>query len=282
MSNIYDNISSYAFEEHREALLSLLKVFGSRSTNFFLIGAQAKDIHFLRQGIKPSRSTQDIDFAVMVDSMQAYDSLKVALIEEGFQKTREPYRLDWKEGETVIDLLPFGHIEENHAVNFDQRQIELFVLGFREVNTEVEDFYVDKNSSFSIPMPPLHGLFLLKLLAWNEQKLAREKDLQDINQILESYWDVVEEEAYEQHTDLFNDEFEIGKAGARILGRHLQITVNKSETLRTKVTQILEEQTTQAGTPGPMLKRMAFESNKPIDTVRDILGEVMVGLKEAT
>ncbi|MCR9098923.1 MAG: nucleotidyl transferase AbiEii/AbiGii toxin family protein [bacterium] len=282
MSNIYQNISSYAFEEHREALLSLLKVFGSHSIRFFLIGAQAKDVHFLRQGIKPSRSTQDIDFAVMVDSMQKYDELKAILVDNGFQKTREPYRLDWEEGKTIIDLLPFGHIEENHTVNFDQRHIELSVLGLREVNTEVEKFYFDENSSISIPMPPLHGLFLLKLLSWNEQKLTREKDLQDINQILESYWDFIEEEAYEQHTDLFNDEFEIDRAGARILGRHLQVTVNKSKTLRAQVVKILEEQTAQTGTLGPMLKTMALESGRSIDAVRNMLGEVMIGLKEVT
>ena len=256
------------------------KVFQSHAVNFYLIGAQAKDLHLLRQGLKPSRSTQDIDFAVMVDSMQEYDKLKSLLVDSGFLETKEPYRLNWKEGRTLIDLLPFGQIEEDHTVNFNKRHIELSVLGFKEVNKEVENFRFDENFPISIPMPPLHGLFLLKLLSWNEQKLAREKDLQDINQILESYWDIVEEEAYEQHTDLFNDEFEIDKAGARILGRHLQITVNKSKILRAKVTQILEEQTTQAGTPGPMLKRMAFESNKPIDAVRDILSEVMTGLKE--
>jgi len=240
MSDIYKNISHFAFAEHREAFEALLDVFHHFSIRYFLIGAQARDVHFFRKGIKPTRRTRDIDFAVMVASMDQYQSIMTMLQTRGFVRSQEPYRLLWAESATIIDLLPFGQIAEDFTVNFDEREIELSVLGYSELS---------EDHSISIPVPPLHGLFILKLLSWNDQKPDRNKDLIDLKHILDHYWEFVEEEAYEKHHDLFADDFETGKAAARILGRHLKRVLSKSERLSDNVSQILEESRLQSNRP---------------------------------
>ena len=223
MSNIYKNIRNYAFGQHPEAFNVLKEVFELFSIRYFLIGAQAKDVHFYQKGIKPSRGTRDIDFAVMVRDLNQYKLLLEALQEKGFEKTKDLYRLNWKAGETVIDILPFGQIEQNYTVNFDERDVGLSVLGYSELSDDLQNFFIDEQQSISVPVPPLHGIFLLKLLSWNDKKPDREKDLIDLNQILSHYWDFIEEEVYEKHLDLFdNNGFTKEMAAANVLGRHLK------------------------------------------------------------
>lgn len=280
MSNIYKHIKGELFREHKEAFTVLLAVFNAFSLRYFLIGAQARDIHFLQQGIKPARGTRDIDFAVMVHSMEYYKALKNSLIENGFERSSDPYRLNWDKGKTVIDLLPFGKVEQNYTVHFLEREIELSVLGYSELNEELENFYLNEDESVSIPVPPLHGIFILKLLSWDAKKPGREKDLIDLNLILENYWSFVENEVYDKHLDLIDDDFEMGKAAARVLGRHLKVTLNKSEVLQRQIRRILEEQTEEVGLVGVMLQKFASESRKTVEEVRFLLGEVIKGIDE--
>ena len=95
MSNTYKNLKHYAFSEHKNAFEVLIEVFTTFSIQYFLIGAQARDVHFYQQGIKPNRGTRDIDFAVMVQDMKKYNELKEALNAKGFENTKDPYRLNW-------------------------------------------------------------------------------------------------------------------------------------------------------------------------------------------
>ncbi len=281
MSNFYKTYKGYAFGEHKDAFRVLNQVFQTFSLRFFLIGAQARDIHFYQKGIKPSRGTRDIDFAVMVESMDAFNELMEALEQEGFEKTRDPYRLNWNGGETVIDLLPFGQIEQDYTVNFTERSIELSVMGFREIEAELEEYFVSEDESISIPVPPLHGIFMLKLLSWEEKRPDRQKDLDDLHQILMNYWEFVEDEAYEDHPDLFDDEdFDIHTAAARILGRHLRKTMGQSEVLNNRIIHILTQQAAQVDPPGPMLRRFAWKGSTPIDQMGKYLELILEGTKD--
>ncbi len=281
MNNTYGNSKDYAFAEHKETFIALSDIFRHRSIRFFLIGAQARDLHLFRQGIKPVRGTRDIDFAVMVESIGHYNELLAALTEKGFERTSDPYRLNWKQGETVIDLLPFGQIAQDYTVHFTERDIELCVLGYAELTEELEEHYLDKEQTFSLPVPPLHGIFLLKLLSWDDKKPDREKDLADLSLILDKYWNFVENEAYEQHQDLFDDDnFKGNRAAARILGRHLKGTLARSEVLGRRIIRILEEQAAAVDPPGPLLRYFASEQDQPIMTVRILLDEILAGISD--
>lgn len=280
MSDTYNSFKQYAFGEHQAAFQTLITVFDAFSIRYFLIGAQARDVHFYRQGIKPMRGTRDIDFAVMVETIEDYNRLKNELLKNGFETTLDPYRLNWKLGETVIDLLPFGQIEQDYTVNFDDRDIELSVLGFSELNEELEEYFIDEDQSVTIPVPPLHGIFILKLLSWDDKKPDREKDLIDLYQIIDNYWAFVSDEAYEKHLDLFTDDFEMVNAAARILGRHLKGTLSKSKILRDKVLSILADQSISIDEPGLMMKKFAEQGDITFEKVKQLIDEVIKGIKE--
>ncbi len=280
MSNTYGNIHDYAFGEHFEAFSILLNTFRSYNLHHFLIGAQARDVHFFQQGIKPLRGTRDIDFAVMVSSLAEYNELLNTLAHQGFKRVKDPYRIVWGKGETVIDILPFGQIEENYTVNFDERNIELSVLGYREIQEETMTFSIEGPERLSVPVPPLHGLFILKLLSWDNQKPDREKDLQDLYQILKNYWEFVEDEAYEKHTDLFGDDFDIPLAAARILGRHLKTTTQKSESLERRIVGILKEQSSSIENPGQLLQTFSREANKSLAAIKTLLDKILLGMND--
>lgn len=268
------------FQEHREALQQLFTFFDEFSIPFFLIGAQARDIHFSLKNIKPVRVTGDLDFAIMVDSMDHYTALLDGLQKIGFESTSLPYRMIWPQGATIIDLLPFGQIEQNHHIHFINQGIELSVLGYREMKEELQFFHFEHAPGLSIPLPPLHGIFILKIISWDDKKPDRKKDLQDMSQILKYFWDFVEEEAYEQHLDLFNDEFDIHTCAARILGRHLAHTLKRSEQLKERVIQVLKQQISDIDRPGLMLRTFAEESDKPLDVVQGLLGQIIQGIEE--
>lgn len=280
MSATYNLFKQFAFEGHKEAFQSLVSVFEAFSIRYYLIGAQARNVHFYRQGIQPMRGTRDIDFAVMVDTMEDYNHLKNELLKKGFETTLDPYRLNWKHGMTVIDLLPFGQIEQDYTVNFDERDIELSVIGYRELNEELEEYYVDDDQSVSIPVPPLHGVFILKLVSWDDKKPGREKDLIDLFQIIDNYWLFVANEAYEKHLELFTDDFETSVAAARILGRHLKGTLTKSKFLHNKVLTILKEQSTTIDEPGLMMVKFAEKGGITLERVKLLIDEVIKGIQE--
>lgn len=280
MSDTFKNINDYALQEHAEAFKALLNVFAEFGLRFFLIGAQARDVHFMQKEFKPNRGTRDIDFAVMVESIDQYNDLCKGLLSNGFEETKDSYRLKWTATDTVIDLLPYGGIQNGDYVSLDGGKVELSVLGFQEIEDELEDYVIEEIDSVSIPVPPLHGIFLLKLLSWHDKKPGREKDLQDIDQILRKYWEFVEDEAYEKHQDLFDDEFEMEMAAARILGRNLRVTLSKSKFLKEKVLNIFQEQSEALDDGGSMIHKLAGYSDQPVSYLKKKLEEILKGIND--
>lgn len=141
---------------------------------YYLIGVNAISLKLLQDGIKPSRGTKDIDFAIMVSSFEVYDSIKNDLIKKGFNAVKAPYTLYHPQYKVAIDLLPFGDIEENDTINFHEREVEMVVLGFKETLEEAETLVLDE--PLVVKVPPLHGMCVLKLIAWSDRPEHRGSD----------------------------------------------------------------------------------------------------------
>jgi predicted nucleotidyltransferase len=124
----------------------------------------------------------------------------------------------------------------------------------------------------------------LKIISWDDRPEVRQKDLDDLHQILTHYWDFYMEEAYDQHPDIFGHDINnIEGYGARILGRHIANTLSKSPELKTRITGILQRQAALVNPPGPMLLRFARETwdgEKTIEYSQELLDQVLLGLEE--
>lgn len=217
------------------------KICEANRVSCYLIGAQARDINLLESGIRPSRGTMDIDFAIMLPDMATYEKILDDLIKSGFRKTNMPYRIIYDKTNTVIDLLPFGEVEEKGTVKFTEREIELSVVGFKEVSSITQEIII---GTTPVRVTPMEGLFILKLISWNEKPSDRAKDLDDLQFILKNYFAINEARFYEDHLDCIEEidttNFQL-IAGARLLGRDMAIALKLSEPLKIHILKILKD-----------------------------------------
>lgn len=204
---------------------------------YYLIGVSAIALELLKKGIKPSRGTKDIDFAIMISTMEQYEQLGDTLVQHGFNRVKAPWTFYSDQYNVAIDILPFGEIEEHDTVQFNQRYSDLHVLGFKEVLEEAERVEIDEKI---VNIPPLPGMIILKLVAWSDRPEERENDLADILRIIEHYFDHNFDEIVEFHNDTFDDdEFDQLLISAEVLGRKARNILLKSEVLEKRILNVL-------------------------------------------
>ncbi len=273
MKNSYKELSIPYFKEVFEIIDKVMIQLG---VSYYLIGVNAIALKLLKEGLKPSRGTKDIDFAVMVSSISQYDQIVENLVKNGFNRVEAPWTLYHKEYNVAIDLLPFGEIEEQNTLSFNKRVTDLHVLGFKEVlenpsQVEVEDIIVN--------IPPLPGMVLLKLVAWSDRPEERDNDLSDILRIIHHYYDSNWDDITNNHHDLLKDPFDRLKISARVLGREASQYLQKSKVLRDRILSVLQENLEDAARSKIGLD-WAKILDKDIEYARDILKAFELGLSD--
>lgn len=268
-----------SFPYFKDVYVIIDKVCREFGIEYYLIGAQARDFHLLENGIAPSRGTQDIDFAVMVPEIRHYNELKDLLIKYNFRKVNEPFRLIYDKTNAVIDLLPFGEIEEQGTVTFTERQIELSVIGMKEVSKHTLLVEMD---DLTIRVSPLEGIVLLKLISFSN-KPDRTKDLDDISQILKNYFDINVDRFYSEHLDisddLENDDY-IQLAGARLMGRDIKMILVQSDKLSNQIVAIIQNEL--AENPGSITQYFLSKNYfKDYELVKNIFAQLLKGIQDS-
>lgn len=279
MTTSNQNYKAYSFAKHGEVYQILEEIFTKFSIKYYLIGANARDVHLYKSGIAPIRLTADVDFAVMISEVQDYEQIQIELLNRGFTRSSERYRLYYQKTNTILDLLPYGNIEKEHRVSFPDGRMDLSVLGFKEIEKHIELVSIEEEG-FTLPTSPLEGLFILKLIAWNDKK-SRSKDIEDIAFLLKHGWDFYEEEAYQNHQDLFElDAFETIQVSARILGRRMGPILKENEKLFNNVTLIIS----QASVPKDRISEPELTFSKilerPLKETQEILKSIFDGIHD--
>jgi len=254
------------------------EVLVNRGVPYYLIGIAAIELQLLKESKRPSRGTKDIDFAIMISSIQMFEQIVKDLEEKGFAKAKAPWTLYHPEYNVAIDLLPFGEIEEKDTINFTKRNISLHVLGFKEV---LEDPVSAKVEDRSINLPALPGMVILKLVAWSDRPEERQNDLADILLIIHHFYDIHLDEILETHYDIFVDEedYDRWKIAARVLGRKASHWLRKSEALSTRIFKVLDENLDQEART-PISEEWARKKDWEITYAQSILNELRTGLTE--
>ena len=82
--------------------------------NFMLIGAYALECFCEKAGITPHRKTLDVDVACYVESWAENSNIVDDLIATGLftQDKKVSHRLRCSSGVGILDILPFGEIED--------------------------------------------------------------------------------------------------------------------------------------------------------------------------
>ncbi|MCL8008642.1 nucleotidyl transferase AbiEii/AbiGii toxin family protein [Gelidibacter japonicus] len=280
MSTSNPTYKDYSFQNHSEVYKLLEQIFSNYGITYYLIGANARDVHLYKSGIKPIRATADIDFAIMVPDFVSYSALITELCTMGFSHVVEPYRIVYDKTNTILDLMPYGEIEEAYTVNFTERAVSLSVLGFKEVGEYIQ--YIDiPEEGYSLPVTPIEGMFILKLLAWNDKPSFRTKDLDDLSFLLKHAWDIYEEEAYAEHLEVFDDEqFDTQTAAAKIIGKKMGLILAENEILNQTIVAILKEAIKDDGKAKNPELAVAQYLDITIEKAKNILTYLLAGINQ--
>ena len=194
---------------------------------YVVIGATARDLvlHY-GHGTRIQRATHDVDFAIEVPGWAALEVLKERLCDQGFKTTEAQHRLI-SPTDTVVDIVPFGHVEDEQAsIAWPPKgEVTMSVLGFQEACDAAEWVRIQDEPELDIPVATPVGMVLLKLIAWTDRaKDLRKKDAMDIAYLLSTY------EAIQEVVDaLYDDDnaqimetydWDISQAAAHLLGQH--------------------------------------------------------------
>jgi predicted nucleotidyltransferase len=137
----------------------------------------------------------------------------------------------------MIDILPFGDIEKDEEVFVGNPPHTLSVYGTKEILSHSE---VVEGNFRTVSLP---GLCLMKLISHYERP-ERIKDIEDFYFILLNYEalagdTVLENEEYE---DLITNDFDLGIASARMLGRQMAGIMTLRPDILRKVEKNLKKQ----------------------------------------
>jgi predicted nucleotidyltransferase len=274
-SQTYKELAIPFFKESFDCIDDVMRSF---QVPYYLVGVNAMDLELLKNGILPSRGTRDIDFAVMVSSMMEYENVSAALKIKGFNKVAAPWTFYNAKFKVAVDLLPFGEIEENYTINFNERRVDLHVLGFREVLEEAVEVQIEESIA---NIPALPGMVILKLIAWSDRPEERGDDLHDILKIIQHYYTLAWDEIVEKHFDTLGRElFDEMHIAAEVLGRNARLYLQKSKAIEIRILQVLESNLHNAA-KSTIAKEWARKLDSDIEYAFDMLSAFYRGIVHA-
>ncbi|MEQ8910340.1 MAG: hypothetical protein RIC95_14165 [Vicingaceae bacterium] len=264
-----------AIPHFKEAFDCIDKVLVHHNIPYYLIGVSAIALELLKDGIEPNRGTKDIDLAIMIATLQEYEELSSSLEKEGFKSVKAPRTFYSDQYNVAIDLLPFGEIEEQDTIQFNERYTDLHVLGFKEVLQNPSTVHIEEKI---VNIPPLEGMVILKLVAWSDRPEERENDLSDILRIIEHYFNLNYDEIVEFHHDTFPAEgFDQLKIAAEVLGRKAKLHLSKSKNLESRIQNVLENNLTN-GKKSVIAKEWARAKDWEIEYALSVLKAFQNGI----
>jgi predicted nucleotidyltransferase len=198
---------------------------------YLVVGAVARDLvlaYGFDAGIE--RGTRDVDFGIQVNSWEDFQTLKDALLNQGFtedEKSGEQRLIgpdEWDLSLDSLDLLPFGGIQDDNAnISWPpNKDMVMSVLGFDEALRAAVKVTISRDPLLVIPVASLPGIALLKLIAWTDRAADKKaKDAQDLRFIMLNYIKIKEISDL-TYTDGVMDryDYDADLASAHILGKH--------------------------------------------------------------
>ena len=194
--------------------------------DLLIVGAMARDLWYgYAHGIRIDRKTSDVDFAVAVESWEAFRSLRAALLASGrFTPTRYEQTLQHVSARK-IDLVPFGGLEDaTHGIEWPPLgEVRMNVFGCIEARRDADR--VRLPGGVEAPLVSRPGLVMLKFFAFADRAMSHPlKDAYDLALMLGHYLEAGNTERfYDEHADLLEVEpFDYTCAGFELAGRDVR------------------------------------------------------------
>jgi predicted nucleotidyltransferase len=154
--------------ELKDVFSAIEQAFKAIGIDFYIIGATARDVWYAKSNKSFSR-TKDVDFAVLVGSEEEYLALRKYLKEHyNFKDTKQNALVMFAPGNIQVDILPFGEIEINDAIDFKgQGLTSINVNGFSEVY-QSGTITIELLTGHNFKIATLPSIVLLKLIAFDD------------------------------------------------------------------------------------------------------------------
>jgi len=207
---------------------------------YALAGAMARDILLFHQyGIDTGRRTEDIDFCVLIETWDQFDTLREKLLNSGnFASSKMYHRVVYK-NMFPVDFIPFGPVENSDkTVNLPPDwNFVMKMTGFQEAYSH--SVLIKLSEKITVKVISLAGLAVLKVFAWDDRAISR--DPQDLNTIIKNYFDAGNKERFfTEYLEVANaDEFDYELANAWLLG--IDIGNSFSKQLTDDLRRIIDE-----------------------------------------
>lgn len=272
------------------AMAALHRGFAHFGIDFYIVGAVARDIWLTQIYDEPDRRiTKDLDLAIFIHDTAEYEALQTWLVEhEGFILAQSSafcllYPSSAGPGNVTVDLMPFGAIaDEAGDVYFSGRGMErISTVGFTEVLADAATVTIPTGEQWRIVTLP--GIVVLKLVAWQDRP-ERGKDAVDVWNLLAVYFDLITDDVYTNHLDLFAEEETPDTTnltllvGARVLGRQVQQLV-AGRPVQARLLALLADQLA-LGEASPLARTMSRQGPE-IATCLAALNALRTGMEDA-
>src|SRR5690554_3722196 len=236
------SVTDKYFDYIKPALTEVIRVSEEMSFDFIVVGATARDflIRCVFQANIALLATKDIDFAIMINDWERYEQITQRMINEyGFIKTREKQKLKYQNIE--VDIIPFGNISVGDYIYWPpEGLLRMSVKGFDEA---YKTGITIKYDELRFRILSLLGLFITKLIAWNERKYTKKTDAEDIGTLLYNYNEFYPDDLYDNYSHLVNDaNYNYRMAGVTILGKRLKSFLSKHPQLYSDILAILHQE----------------------------------------
>lgn len=163
-----------------EALRVLARVLDEEKRRLVLIGAIVPQLLIdLRLGIgAPARTTRDVDAVVSAVSWEDFDRIRRRLFEAGFRAGSAPHELLFDQ-HVKIDLIPYGPgLVQGDRLEWPETDRVMSALGLEEALESAAQ--EELAPGLSIPVVPIPGLVLLKIVTYLDRPEERARDLADV------------------------------------------------------------------------------------------------------
>ena len=275
------NLNNIREGELRDAFNALEDAFTATNTDYYIIGALAKDVWYSR-GNKTMRQTRDVDFAVLVGSKQDYESIRNYLRKNSnFATTKENDFVMLAPSGVQVDILPFGEIEIDDGVHIDGAGLtNIKVNGFMEVY-QGGTSEVKMHTGHAFKVATLPSIILLKLIAYDDRPEHRSKDARDIAGIVTHFFDLQADLIYDNHADLFTDEKDeraLEEISAIVIGREIRKICALNEPLMERLMSILQTHI-ELAEESTFIRNMVAENQKTVEDNVQLLKNIFGALR---
>lgn len=220
-----------------ELLAAAAQVAEREGVEFFVAGAAARDLVLEHgYGMKSRRATMDVDLACSMADWGTYARFHAALVGTGAFAALPgiAHRLSYRGGALTLDIVPFGGLEQPPGQiawppDFTTR---MGVTGFADVHDHC--ILATVAPAVVVKVVSLPGFAILKLMAWSERKNQATRDGADIGFLCRHYGPacVYARLTGEEYDVLGLEEYDVDRAGVRLLGRDMAALMRRSTRAR--------------------------------------------------